>query len=125
MHILSQFCILALHGYLLEVTAILTSHYYSHSGIKFTINNLCNSNRLQTSFDFPLYKISAIRKLTEKRRKVEGNLERRDITKDYAGFNSETYAPMTRHGVFLDKGSEQYVVKSKYLSTYQGELVSH
>ena len=52
---------------------------------------------------------------------MEGKLERRDITKDYAAFNSETYAPRTRHGVFLDKGSEQYVVKSKYLSTYQGK----
>ncbi|XP_072166389.1 cilia- and flagella-associated protein 91-like isoform X2 [Diadema setosum] len=66
--------------------------------------------------------IKAIRKLTEKRRKVEGKLERRDITKDYSAFASEAYAPMTRHGVFLDKGSEQYVVKSKYISTYQGLL---
>ena len=29
---------------------------------------------------------------------------------------------MSRVGVFLDRGSEQYVVKSSYLSTYQGLL---
>lgn len=66
--------------------------------------------------------IKAIRKLTEKRRTVEGKLERRDITNDYATFQSEAYAPLTRHGVFMDKGSEQYAVKSKYLSTYRGLL---
>lgn len=62
----------------------------------------------------------AIRKLTEKRRTVEGKLERRDITSDYSTYQSETYAPLTRHGVFMDKGSEQFTVKSKYLSTYRG-----
>ncbi|XP_071841728.1 cilia- and flagella-associated protein 91-like isoform X2 [Apostichopus japonicus] len=64
--------------------------------------------------------IKAIRKLTEKRRTVEGKLERRDITSDYSTYQSETYAPLTRHGVFMDKGSEQFTVKSKYLSTYRG-----
>ncbi len=29
---------------------------------------------------------------------------------------------MTRIGVFLDRGSEQFVVKSRYLNTYQGLL---
>ena len=29
---------------------------------------------------------------------------------------------MSRIGVFLDRGSEQFVVKSRYLSTYQGLL---
>nr|XP_054760069.1 cilia- and flagella-associated protein 91-like isoform X1 [Lytechinus pictus] len=66
--------------------------------------------------------VKSIRKLTEKRRNVEGKLERRDITKDYSAFASEAYAPRTRHGVFLDKGSEQYTVKSKYITTYQGLL---
>ena len=65
---------------------------------------------------------SAIRKLTEKRRKVEGKLERRDIINDYSGFGSQTYAPLTRIGVFLDRGSEQFVVKSRHLNTYQGLL---
>eukprot|EP00057_Strongylocentrotus_purpuratus_P024224 XP_011678698.1 PREDICTED: protein MAATS1 [Strongylocentrotus purpuratus] len=66
--------------------------------------------------------VKSIRKLTVKRRNVEGKLERRDITKDYSAFASEAYAPRTRHGVFLDKGSEQYTVKSKYITTYQGLL---
>ncbi|XP_071958133.1 cilia- and flagella-associated protein 91-like isoform X2 [Antedon mediterranea] len=66
--------------------------------------------------------IKTIRRLTEKRRTVEGKLERRDVTKTYADYDSQVYAPMTRLGVFLDKGSEQNVVKSKYLTTYQGLL---
>lgn len=69
---------------------------------------------------------SAIRKLTEKRRKVEGKLERRDVVQEFADYGSPSYAPLTRIGVFLDRGSEQYVVKSKHLSTLQGncELTS-
>ena len=63
-----------------------------------------------------------MRKVTEKRKLVEGKHERRDVIKDYSNYNSQTYAPMSRVGVFLDRGSEQYVVKSSYLSTYQGLL---
>ena len=62
----------------------------------------------------------AIRKLTTKRRCVEGKLERRNIIHDYAEYGSQTYAPMTRIGVFLDRGSEQFAVKSHYTSTYHG-----
>jgi len=53
---------------------------------------------------------------------VENKLEGRDITKDYANPDSQTYAPMTRVGVFLDRNSENYNVKSRYLSTYEGLL---
>ncbi|XP_013385345.1 cilia- and flagella-associated protein 91 [Lingula anatina] len=66
--------------------------------------------------------IKAIRKLTEKRRTVEGKLERRDLTQEYSNPGSQTYAPKTRIGVFLDRGSEQFVVKSRYLDSYQGLL---
>lgn len=66
--------------------------------------------------------IKTIRKLIQKRRKVEGKLERRDVIQEYSGFNSQTYAPLTRVGVFLDRGSEQFVVKSRHLNTYQGLL---
>ena len=66
--------------------------------------------------------IKAVRKVTEKRKLVEGKLERRDVIKEYSSYDSQTYAPMSRVGVFLDRGSEQYVVKSSYLSTYQGLL---
>ncbi|KAJ8311832.1 hypothetical protein KUTeg_010617 [Tegillarca granosa] len=64
--------------------------------------------------------IKTIRKLTGKRKKVEGKLERRQIINEYSGYGSQTYAPLTRIGMFLDRGSEQYVVKSRHLSTYQG-----
>ncbi|BFZ13751.1 hypothetical protein BsWGS_16789 [Bradybaena similaris] len=66
--------------------------------------------------------IKAIRKLTEKRARVLNNFRRRDVIQDYADPGSQTYAPLTRIGVFLDRGSEQYVVKSRHLSTYQGLL---
>lgn len=66
--------------------------------------------------------IKTIRKLTRKRGKVEGQMERRDIIQEYSNFGSQTYAPLTRIGMFLDRGSEQYVVKSRHLSTYQGLL---
>ncbi|KAK7106474.1 cilia- and flagella-associated protein 91-like isoform X2 [Littorina saxatilis] len=66
--------------------------------------------------------IKSIRKLTASRRKVENTLERRQIIHDYHDPSSQTYAPLTRLGIFLDRGSEQYVVKSRHLSTYQGLL---
>lgn len=47
-------------------------------------------------------------------------MERRDLTKDYVNPDSQTYAPLTRIGVFLDRNSENYNVKSRYLSTYEG-----
>lgn len=53
---------------------------------------------------------------------MEGKLERRDIIQEFSNFGSQTYAPLTRIGMFLDRGSEQYVVKSRHLSTYQGLL---
>jgi hypothetical protein len=50
----------------------------------------------------------------------EINFSGRDIIYDYTNYDSEVYAPIARHGVFPDRGSEQYNVKSKYLDTYQG-----
>lgn len=67
-----------------------------------------------------LWWLSAIRKLTEKRRKVEGKLERRDVINDFSNYGSQSYAPLTRVGIFIDRGSEQFVVKSRHLNTYQG-----
>ena len=64
----------------------------------------------------------AVRKLNEKRRTVEGKLERRQIVQDYSNYDSQTYAPISRVGVFLDRGSEQFNVKSYHLNTYQGLL---
>ncbi|XP_067928775.1 cilia- and flagella-associated protein 91-like [Watersipora subatra] len=66
--------------------------------------------------------IRAIRKLTASRDNVENKLEKRDFTNDYVNPDSQTYAPLTRVGVFLDRNSESYNVKSRYLSTYDGLL---
>ncbi len=42
------------------------------------------------------------------------------MIKDYTNFNSQVYAPMTRIGMYLDSGSEQYSVKSRYTNTLEG-----
>ena len=64
----------------------------------------------------------AIRKLTERRRHVEGRSKQRDIISDYTRFDSQVYAPMTRIGVFLDAESEQYNIKSQYSTTLDGTV---
>ncbi|EDV25762.1 uncharacterized protein TRIADDRAFT_55191 [Trichoplax adhaerens] len=66
--------------------------------------------------------IKGIRKLIAKRENIEGKLTRRDIGKDYADPGSQTYAPVTRYGVFMDQGSEKRKVKSRHLETYEGLL---
>ena len=35
-------------------------------------------------------------------------------------YSTQVYAPQTRVGVFLDRGSELYNVKNRYLNTYEG-----
>ena len=45
------------------------------------------------------------------------------MIKEYTEFGSQVHAPLSRVGVFLDRGSEQYVVKSRYLSTFNGEYL--
>jgi len=65
--------------------------------------------------------VEAIRKMIERKKKtVEGRLVRHAVTDVYADFGSQAYAPLTRIGVFLDRNSEQYVVKNKYLANYAG-----
>ncbi|XP_062905921.1 cilia- and flagella-associated protein 91 isoform X2 [Mobula hypostoma] len=66
--------------------------------------------------------IKEIRKLTARRRNVEGTLERRSLIKDYTNYGSEVYAPISRTGQFPDQNSERFVVKSHFLSTYDGLL---
>ncbi|XP_069744579.1 cilia- and flagella-associated protein 91 isoform X2 [Narcine bancroftii] len=66
--------------------------------------------------------IKEIRKLTTKRRNVEGKFERRSLIKDYANYASQVYAPISRIGQFADQNSERFVVKSHFLSTYDGLL---
>ena len=61
-----------------------------------------------------------IRKLVKKRENVENVYKRRNIIEEYANFGSEAYAPLTRHGYFPDRTADNYVVRNKYLDTYQG-----
>jgi hypothetical protein len=66
--------------------------------------------------------IRIIRKLIKRRENVEGSAKKRDVIQDYSKFDSEVYAPYTRHGYFPDKNSENYNIKSRYLDTYDGLL---
>ncbi|CAH2218726.1 Hypothetical predicted protein [Pelobates cultripes] len=66
--------------------------------------------------------IQVIRKLTRNMRNVEGKLERRDVISEYKDYASQTFAPLSRVGYFLDRCSENYVVKSPFLNSYQGLL---
>ncbi|XP_052420496.1 cilia- and flagella-associated protein 91 [Carassius gibelio] len=66
--------------------------------------------------------IISLRKLLAKRRNVEGKLQRRDIIKDYSDYGFQTYAPRSRIGQIPDRNSDRNVVKSHFLSTYEGLL---
>lgn len=66
-----------------------------------------------------------IRKLIKKRENVLGEYKSRDIISDYSNYESEAYAPLTRHGYFPDKNAENYLVKNKYLDTYNGKFFEH
>ena len=63
----------------------------------------------------------ALRKLSKKSLNVEGKLQRENIIQQYTNFDSQVYAPMTRIGVYLDSGSEQYTVKNWFTTTLDGK----
>lgn len=54
------------------------------------------------------------------RKNVEVKNEKRDIIEEYANFGSTVYAPITRHGLSLDKKANKYEVQPEALSSYQG-----
>jgi hypothetical protein len=66
--------------------------------------------------------IKALRKLTKDSQNIEKRGTKRNIIADYTNFDSQVYAPMTRIGVYLDVGWEQYSIKSHYNSTLDGLL---
>lgn len=66
--------------------------------------------------------IKAIRKLSKKMGNVEEKLERRDVIGEYSDYSSQAYAPLSCVGYFPDRLSEQYMVKSPFLNSYQGLL---
>ncbi|XP_053352971.1 cilia- and flagella-associated protein 91 [Clarias gariepinus] len=64
----------------------------------------------------------SLRKLVANRKAVEGKLIRRDIVNEFVDKSSQTYAPLSRHGVFPDRQSQSSVIKSHFLDNYQGLL---
>ena len=66
--------------------------------------------------------IKNIRKLIKKRENAHNEYKPRNIIEEYSNYDTEVYAPMTRHGYFPDKNADNYQVKNKYLDTYQGLL---
>ncbi|XP_042190220.1 cilia- and flagella-associated protein 91 [Callorhinchus milii] len=63
-----------------------------------------------------------IRKLTAKKKNVEGKLERPNLIDNYSNHGSQVYAPIARIGLFPDRDSERFVVKNRFLNTYEGLL---
>lgn len=47
--------------------------------------------------------------------------KQKNIIEEYSKYESEAYAPLTRHGYFPDKNADNYVVHNKYLDSYQGQ----
>ncbi|KAJ3591863.1 hypothetical protein NHX12_006994 [Muraenolepis orangiensis] len=86
-----------------------------------------NMARHQRDKDTKLSKIRrdydrSLRKLTAKRRSVEGRLERRDVVRDHTDHSSQTYAPLARGGSVPDRSLTAGAVKSRFLDTYEGLL---
>uniref|UniRef100_A0A8C5PYG4 Cilia- and flagella-associated protein 91 n=1 Tax=Leptobrachium leishanense TaxID=445787 RepID=A0A8C5PYG4_9ANUR len=66
--------------------------------------------------------VQVIRKLTLRKGDVEGKLARRDVIHEYRDHSSQSHAPLSRVGFFPDRFSDNYLVKSQFLSSYQGLL---
>ncbi|KAK3568613.1 hypothetical protein QTP86_010636 [Hemibagrus guttatus] len=64
----------------------------------------------------------SLRKLIAKRKTLEEKLVERDIINKHSDYSSQTYAPLSRHGVFPDRHSQSNVIKSHFLDTYQDGL---
>ncbi|CAI9737882.1 Hypothetical predicted protein [Octopus vulgaris] len=64
--------------------------------------------------------VKDLRKLHKRMSKVGKKYERRDIIKDYADYGSNSFAPLTRNGVFPDEMQDKYIVDSTFLNTYEG-----
>jgi len=68
--------------------------------------------------------IKKLRKLLKKREREfdHKRTNKRSVVEECGDFSSQTHAPITRMGVFLDRRSEQFVVNSKYMDSYEGLL---
>ncbi|KAJ3192923.1 Cilia- and flagella-associated protein 91, partial [Irineochytrium annulatum] len=67
-------------------------------------------------------RVKEMRKLTEKRAKVENKIERRDIIAEYANYSSRVYAPKARDGIFQDKADMTLRFNVAELENYSGIL---
>ncbi|KAJ1551277.1 Cilia- and flagella-associated protein 91, partial [Nowakowskiella sp. JEL0078] len=65
-------------------------------------------------------KIKAIRKISEKRSKIENKVVRRDIISDYSNYSSKVYAPKARDGMFIDKSSACLKLSLPELKIFNG-----
>uniref|UniRef100_A0A4W4GR76 Cilia- and flagella-associated protein 91 n=1 Tax=Electrophorus electricus TaxID=8005 RepID=A0A4W4GR76_ELEEL len=66
--------------------------------------------------------VLSVRKLLAKRRAVDVKRGKRDVISEHSDYGSQTYAPLSRHGVFPDRHTARSTVTSRLLSTYQGLL---
>lgn len=65
--------------------------------------------------------VKRLRKLSRERRDVEGNIQRRNIVREYADPASATFAPVARHGGNTrERQGDRYRVESRHINTFEG-----
>lgn len=76
--------------------------------------------------DIQRRRILALRKLAKAKKYIEPKKERRDIINDYTSFGSNTYAPITRLGLYPDDHPRDYDVFTNDLGKIEGitDLIS-
>lgn len=65
-------------------------------------------------------RIKALRKLADRRAKIDNKVEKRDIIGEYGNYASKVYAPKARDGVFRDKVDSTLHIKLDELDNFQG-----
>lgn len=60
--------------------------------------------------------------MIKSRENIDSSYKKKDIIEEYTKFDSEAYAPLTRHGYFPDKNADSYQVRSKYLDSFEGKV---
>lgn len=67
-------------------------------------------------------RIKALRKLADRRSKIDQKVEKRDIISEYGNYASKVYAPKARDGVFRDKADTTLHIRLDELTHYAGTL---
>lgn len=69
-------------------------------------------------------RLRALRKLTDGRKRMEALAEpdkyKRDIIRDYANYDSQVYAPITRLGSTMDRNAADFEAKPEILASLEG-----